>query len=172
MGQRTHHPTLWGFPSLVATGAAGEFIDTTEHRPPSKITYASKLNERGSFPADRALVPRGRAIGQEDRDGYRLRDKFGKTMLCYQCNESASVQKQRRIISCDFCEQHWHLDCLDPPMSGMPPPTRKWMCPVHASDHILVRFLSLTWRAGTRTHADPFSDSPSIDSRKRPPPSL
>ncbi|KAK4053749.1 hypothetical protein OIV83_001405 [Microbotryomycetes sp. JL201] len=105
------------FKNIVA-GPSGELIDTTEHRPPSKVT--------------------GRAVGQEDRDGYRLKDKTGKPILCYSCSESASIPKQRRIISCDFCDQHWHLDCLDPPMIGMPPPTRKWMCPVH-SDHVLPK---------------------------------
>ncbi|GAA5960472.1 hypothetical protein JCM8115_003190 [Rhodotorula mucilaginosa] len=96
----------------VASGTNGEFIDSFEHRPPSKIT--------------------GRAIGQEDRDGYRLKDKNGRPIICYNCDEAASAPKHRRIVSCDFCDQHWHLDCLDPPMSGMPPPTRKWMCPLHA----------------------------------------
>ncbi|KAM0792241.1 hypothetical protein ACM66B_004935 [Microbotryomycetes sp. NB124-2] len=102
----------------IVAGPSGELIDTTEHRPPSKVT--------------------GRAVGQEDRDGYRLKDKAGKAILCYACSESASIPNQRRIISCDFCDQHWHLDCLDPPMIGMPPPTRKWMCPVH-SDHVLPK---------------------------------
>ncbi|SCZ95818.1 BZ3500_MvSof-1268-A1-R1_Chr8-1g09818 [Microbotryum saponariae] len=102
----------------IATGAVGEYIDTTEHRPPSKIT--------------------GRAVGQEERDGYKLRDKTGKTLICYHCNETASIAKQRRIISCDFCDQHWHLDCLDPPLVGMPPPTRKWMCPAH-TQHVLPK---------------------------------
>ncbi|GAA5978476.1 hypothetical protein JCM10908_004370 [Rhodotorula pacifica] len=102
----------------VAVGTNGEFIDSFEHRPPSKIT--------------------GRAIGQEDRDGYRLKDKNGRPIICYNCDEAASAMKHRRIVSCDFCDQHWHLDCLDPPMSGMPPPTRKWMCPLHA-DHLVPR---------------------------------
>ncbi|GAA6016523.1 hypothetical protein JCM10207_002826 [Rhodosporidiobolus poonsookiae] len=109
---------LKGFLKNVASGTTGEFIDSTEHRPPSKIT--------------------GRAIGQEDRDGYRLKDKNGRSIICYNCDESAQPAKYRRIISCDFCDQHWHLDCLDPPMTGMPPPTRKWMCPVH-SDHLLPK---------------------------------
>ncbi|GJN88527.1 hypothetical protein Rhopal_001493-T1 [Rhodotorula paludigena] len=111
-------PELKGFFKHVATGTNGEFLDSIEHRPPSKIT--------------------GRAIGQEDRDGYRLKDKNGKPIICYNCDEAASPVKRRRIISCDFCDQHWHLDCLDPPMTGMPPPTRKWMCPLH-SDLIVPR---------------------------------
>ncbi|GAA5868484.1 hypothetical protein JCM8547_006288 [Rhodosporidiobolus lusitaniae] len=109
---------LKGFFKHVAAGTSGEFIDAMEHRPPSKIT--------------------GRAIGQEDRDGYRLKDKNGKSIICYNCDGAAQPQQQRRIISCDFCDQHWHLDCLDPPMTGMPPPTRKWMCPLHA-DHLMIK---------------------------------
>ncbi|KAM0753938.1 hypothetical protein T439DRAFT_167600 [Meredithblackwellia eburnea MCA 4105] len=119
----------------VATGASGEFIDTTEHRPPSKIT--------------------GRAIGQEDRDGYRIKDKLGKTMLCYHCNEAASILKQRRIISCDFCDQHWHLDCLDPPLTNMPPPTRKWMCPAHAAEHLLPKQRQPKGNTTTYTNQEP-----------------
>lgn len=47
------------------------------------------------------------------------------------------------IIPCDYCPLHWHMDCLDPPMTHFYP--RKgtqmqdfgdWMCPVHV-DHDL-----------------------------------
>ncbi|TNY19814.1 hypothetical protein DMC30DRAFT_411931 [Rhodotorula diobovata] len=107
-----------GFFKNVASGVNGEFIDAVEHRPPSKIT--------------------GRAIGQEDRDGFRLKDKNGRPIICYNCDGAANPTQRRRIISCDFCDQHWHLDCLDPPMTGMPPPTRKWMCPLH-SDTVIPR---------------------------------
>ena len=41
----------------------------------------------------------------------------------------------RKIVSCDFCPLHWHIDCVDPPMLGMPSNLRKWMCPAH-SDHV------------------------------------
>ncbi|KAF8323196.1 hypothetical protein DL93DRAFT_644182 [Clavulina sp. PMI_390] len=40
--------------------------------------------------------------------------------------------QSNRIISCDYCSSHWHLDCLDPPMVHMPSPLKKWMCPNHA----------------------------------------
>mgnify|MGYP001562232576 FL=1 len=109
---------------------------------PRNIDRPRRLRSSASSPVPRyssdTFSTSGRAIGQEDRDGYRLKDKLGRTILCYKCGSSASLPQQRKIISCDFCDQHWHLDCLDPPMTGMPPPTRKWMCPVH-SDHVLVR---------------------------------
>ena len=42
-----------------------------------------------------------------------------------------------RIVSCDYCSLHWHLDCLDPPMVQMPSPLKKWMCPNHV-EHDMV----------------------------------
>ncbi|UZJ56100.1 hypothetical protein CBS101457_005420 [Exobasidium rhododendri] len=42
----------------------------------------------------------------------------------------------RKIVSCDFCSLHWHLDCLDPPLASMPSLSRKWMCPNHI-EHVL-----------------------------------
>ena len=81
-------------------------------------------------------------------------------MLCFQCGKSAipeeydagpSTKRLRRssvasaeseqwraILSCDFCSLHWHMDCLDPPLSTFPPLNRKWKCPNH-SDNVGVR---------------------------------
>lgn len=44
-------------------------------------------------------------------------------------------QGWRQILSCDFCRLHWHIDCVSPPMLGMPSNGKKWMCPAH-SDHV------------------------------------
>ncbi|ORY83914.1 hypothetical protein BCR37DRAFT_378928 [Protomyces lactucae-debilis] len=38
------------------------------------------------------------------------------------------------MASCDHCSSHWHFDCLDPPLSGPPLSTKKWMCPLHAHE--------------------------------------
>lgn len=49
---------------------------------------------------------------------------------------------QREIIPCDYCDLHWHLDCLDPPLAAAP---RKiingkaksgWMCPNHVDQEL------------------------------------
>jgi len=55
--------------------------------------------------------------------------------------DAAIHSNQQRIISCDYCNLHWHLDCLDPPMSVMPSSLKKWMCPSHA-DHVMVGILA------------------------------
>jgi hypothetical protein len=118
----------------------------------------------------------------DEREPLRLKDKNGKSILCFQCGESAMpaqpllptspVSKPkgrpsraaavvanaavtssttsslsaaeeeegkrgwRKIISCDFCNLYWHLDCLDPPLATMPSISRRWMCPNHI-EHVL-----------------------------------
>lgn len=49
---------------------------------------------------------------------------------------------RREIITCDLCNAHWHLDCLDPPLANAPyrdqwgKKVRDWLCPLHI-DHEL-----------------------------------
>jgi len=46
------------------------------------------------------------------------------------------------MIKCDYCQVHWHLDCLDPPLANPPAlgnngrKVHDWMCPLHV-DHEL-----------------------------------
>ncbi|KZT69057.1 hypothetical protein DAEQUDRAFT_302117 [Daedalea quercina L-15889] len=117
----------------VATGPRGTYMDVSEIRPP-------RFNRHGQL---------------EDRDPYRLKDRNGEPVLCFRCGTSAlppgvaasapAAKRARRetsglsdsksgrsIVSCDYCHLHWHLDCVDPPMSCMPPWGKKWMCPNHA----------------------------------------
>ncbi|KAF8964066.1 hypothetical protein BDZ97DRAFT_1919298 [Flammula alnicola] len=117
----------------VATGPKGNYVDGSGVKAP-------RLNRHGQL---------------EDRDPHRLRDRNGGAVLCFQCGLSVlpssltatapaakrprrSISKAstpdawRSIISCDYCNLHWHLDCLDPPLSTLPPFNKKWMCPNHA----------------------------------------
>ncbi|KAK7043730.1 hypothetical protein VNI00_008342 [Paramarasmius palmivorus] len=121
----------------VTTGPKGAYVDTSEIKQP-------RLNRHGQL---------------EDRDAHRLRDRNGQPVLCFRCGTSAlpeniaaaapATKRARRatakamqyevwkdMISCDYCNLHWHLDCLDPPLSTMPTFTKKWMCPNH-SERIL-----------------------------------
>jgi hypothetical protein len=116
----------------VGTSARGGYVNTSEIKPP-------RLNRHGQL---------------EDRDAHRLRDRNGQPVLCFRCGTSAlpestvaaapSTKRARKatakaeqyemwknIISCDYCDLHWHLDCLDPPLSTMPSFSKKWMCPNH-----------------------------------------
>jgi hypothetical protein len=111
-------------------------------------------------------VDTSRAGRAEEPDSYRLRDRNGLPIVCFQCGKSsmsppeqapeapkrprravaiksASADSGQSMVSCDYCYLHWHLDCIDPPMSGLPSFGRKWMCPAHA-DQVTVRFWYLT----------------------------
>lgn len=110
----------------VMTGTYGEYINTTEFRPLSGLGKTGKG-------------------GYEERDPYKLKDKQGRNVYCFKCHEPANPLRQKRILACDHCELHWHLDCLDPPLVGLPPVTRKWKCPIHA-DMVIVRGVSDTMK--------------------------
>ncbi|KAG5519118.1 hypothetical protein PMAC_002206 [Pneumocystis sp. 'macacae'] len=92
----------------VSTGPNGEYQDLVEHR-----------NQKY-----------GRQKLMEERDPFQLEDKKGNPILCYKCSQNSMNGKA--IVSCDYCSLHWHIDCIDPPMSGVPSASRKWMCPNHA----------------------------------------
>ena len=83
---------------------------------------------------------RNRPGYDEIPDYTKIKDGKGNTILCYSCGKSSGGTRQ--LIPCDFCGEHWHLDCLDPPLANPPargPEGRKvhdWMCPLHA-DHEL-----------------------------------
>ncbi|CDZ96379.1 PHD Zn-finger protein [Phaffia rhodozyma] len=90
-----------------------------------------------------------------DRDPYRVKDGKGQILSCYRCGGSAAplegstevrpsvvagkpsieVASWRKMISCDYCNLHWHFDCLSPPLATMPQISKKWTCPLHA-DHV------------------------------------
>ncbi|CAL1703942.1 unnamed protein product [Somion occarium] len=126
----------------VGTSSRGTYVDTSEIKPP-------RLNRHGQL---------------EDREPYRLKDRNGEPILCFKCGTSAlprgvaaaapaakrarrstsalasnSESSGRMIISCDYCHLNWHLDCLDPPLSYMPPWGRKWMCPNHAEQILKLK---------------------------------
>ncbi|KAJ7074387.1 hypothetical protein C8F01DRAFT_1100335 [Mycena amicta] len=124
----------------VGTGPKGSYVDNSVVRQP-------RLNRFGLI---------------DDRDSQRLRDKNGDPVLCFKCGTSSlpsglvapapSTSRPRRasarvtngeiwksIVSCDYCDLHWHLDCLDPPLPTMPPITKKWMCPNHAEKVLLPK---------------------------------
>ena len=141
----------------VATGPKGTYVDSSEIKQPRLKCVGLFIDSMPtkSFPSRHGQL--------EDRDALRLKDRNGAPVLCFRCGTSAlpgnlaaavpATKRARRastkaampeawksIISCDYCDLHWHLDCLDPPLPTMPPFTKKWMCPVHA-EQVIVRFI-------------------------------
>ena len=108
-------------------------------------------------------IIRTRAGWDEVPDLLKLKDSKGKYVLCFRCGKSSLSHQE--IIPCDYCNLHWHLDCLDPPMANPPPrgpngkPRYNWMCPNHVDHELLaldpsVRAYSRmgSCNGGLRTH--------------------
>ncbi|KAH9906379.1 hypothetical protein F4778DRAFT_645119 [Xylariomycetidae sp. FL2044] len=91
----------------VKTGAEGEYEEIQQPKP--------KSSKKG---------------GEELFDFFKIKNADGY-VTCYDCSKTAL--ENRPIVSCSVCGQHWHLDCLDPPLS-IPPVPRTWRCPLHAEE--------------------------------------
>ncbi|CAI2163831.1 18800_t:CDS:2 [Funneliformis geosporum] len=116
---RTSNPTSFMLPEHIRNafdgifaGKHGEFRDSNKEKP-------VQLDKRG-YPVE------------PDREKFT--DSKGKQIRCYYCKLPPKHLKP--VMSCDFCDQHWHFDCLTPPLTIAPPLHKKWMCPLHA-DHAL-----------------------------------
>lgn len=123
----------------VGTDKNGAFVEALNSKPARYATNSySSVN-----PANTGLRNRP-GYGEEQMDYTKLRDGKGVLVTCFGCRLSSqnSEGPKRAIVCCDFCGQHWHLDCLDPPLANPPALNQNgkkvhdWMCPLHA-DHEL-----------------------------------
>lgn len=86
------------------------------------------------------LIRHRPGYSDEQPDHFRERDSKGNLILCYSCGLAS--HRQYAIVTCDFCGQHWHLDCLDPPLANPPAVNQNgkkvidWMCPLHADQEL------------------------------------
>lgn len=80
---------------------------------------------------------------EEQPDYVKLRDSKGY-VHCFCCGLTSHPAQgpKRPLVTCDHCGQHWHLDCLDPPLANPPAVSQNgkkvhdWMCPLHADQEL------------------------------------
>lgn len=100
--------------------------------PKSGLSVTTQVEAKGSSCKGTSLLsPRG-----VDRDANGLVPLPLKT--CFFCHESC---RRQPLMGCDFCPSFFHLDCLDPPLTTMPSPAVKWMCPLHVERVIEEKLL-------------------------------
>ncbi|KAI9894769.1 MAG: Curved DNA-binding protein (42 kDa protein) [Vezdaea aestivalis] len=100
-----------------------------------------KTGDEGEYEEAALQRPKTRAGYEEVPDNLKLKDNKGKAVLCYKCGKSSLNQSE--ITSCDHCQLHWHLDCLDPPLASVPVRssngrTKLWMCPNHINKELMT----------------------------------
>ncbi|CAI5445508.1 unnamed protein product [Caenorhabditis angaria] len=57
-------------------------------------------------------------------------DKPKEDIVGVECYKCGTCNPFSSVLKCDFCPKHWHLHCVDPPLT-VRPTWRKWMCPAH-----------------------------------------
>ncbi|WFD21298.1 hypothetical protein MCAP1_003559 [Malassezia caprae] len=147
----TENPRMFALPADlrsyfkgVGTAADGAYLDTTVQRP-LKLNRQGFMEDRDPFqlrdkqgepilcfrcgqsalPREAVTVRHGESVEMAERRAIASAHANGK--------KRAADAPGRRMLSCDFCTLHWHLDCVQPALSSMPPATRRWRCPAHSS---------------------------------------
>lgn len=134
----------------VSTGADGAYVDSTSLRP-LKLSRHGFVEERDAFqlrdkhgqavlcyhcggsalPVADVLPPGARRAPTQAEELEALETLADAALAEHRAPRAPP--HGRRMLSCDFCNLHWHLDCVDPPLQTMPPTTRRWRCPAHSS---------------------------------------
>ncbi|KDQ20354.1 hypothetical protein BOTBODRAFT_27778 [Botryobasidium botryosum FD-172 SS1] len=151
-------PTVYQLPSHIRgffkdvnTGIGGQYIDSGDIKP-ARSTRQGFLEERDPyrlkdrnnkpilcFKCNRSAAPPTLEEPRASIPSKRVR--LGHTSTPTSAASSTTTlasSSGKSILSCDHCNLHWHLDCLDPPLVIMPPSHKKWMCPNHA-DRLLPK---------------------------------
>lgn len=157
----TTNPTIFALPADirnyfkgVATANDGSYVNSSMLRP-IKVNKLGVVEEREPlrlkdkngkpilcFHCGESAMPAVPSIVQSPyrwkERPFRKAAEIANAAVTSQSSSSSSrsadleVKKEwRKVISCDFCNLHWHLDCLNPPLATMPSLARKWMCPNH-----------------------------------------
>ena len=138
-------------PAKKSHGLFSSLMENIEKHNPSVFSLPRELREgyEGVRTGDKGEYQEYTEVGTKARqktydearaDSLRLKDKAGKTILCFKCRESALGG--RPMAQCDYCPLRWHLDCLDPPRAALPykqpsgNPRHTWMCPVHVEHEL------------------------------------
>lgn len=152
-GKRDHSATKSG-------GLFSGLVENIEKRGPSVFSLPRELRDKyegvrtgdtGEYQeyTQAGTKTKAKTYDEARAESLKLKDKVGKTIVCYSCRQSALGGRQ--MTSCDYCPLKWHLDCLDPPRAALPvkqpsgDPRHTWMCPNHV-DHEL-RAIDLSIRA-------------------------
>ena len=115
---RSHYPN-------VTTTAGGEY---------SESTVPERSGNRGKASELKADPP---------YEYFRIHDATtGKRLICHACHLGAR-HPDRQIVTCDYCDEPWHPECLDPPRAHHPHKyigegkfRQSWMCPLHVAQDL------------------------------------
>uniref|UniRef100_A0A8C7WWM9 PHD finger protein 12 n=1 Tax=Oryzias sinensis TaxID=183150 RepID=A0A8C7WWM9_9TELE len=121
-------------------------IAAAMERNPTQFQLPSELTCTTALPGSSKRRRKEELLGKPFRRPQHELDTNGLVPLpvkvCFLCNKSCRLAP---LIQCDYCPLLFHMDCLDPPLTGLP--AGRWMCPNHVENIALnQRSLSLSKR--------------------------
>ncbi|KAI3643652.1 hypothetical protein MP228_009816 [Amoeboaphelidium protococcarum] len=113
------------FAGVHCESSTGDYMDESDYRSPQSKRATASIND----------VDGGNSNNPSSLQSTTAEDggKSGSAIhFCHQCGQSFV---KGTLISCDYCPLHFHMDCLNPPLT-IPPQQkdRKWKCPAHADE--------------------------------------
>ncbi|KIM33332.1 hypothetical protein M408DRAFT_152988 [Serendipita vermifera MAFF 305830] len=119
------------------TPAGDLLLDTLPLENSSSTSSALTGKGKVTGKRKRELSPVGMMFDSNSQNGPRTRRRTENGVMAAKSSLIDLSDGGRPILSCDYCPLHWHMDCLDPPMTAIPSSERRWMCPNHI-EHIFV----------------------------------
>ncbi|KAI8867833.1 hypothetical protein GQ42DRAFT_50533 [Ramicandelaber brevisporus] len=120
-------PDVYNVFANIEMGPNGEYTDTSLLKPASaassKNTILAQANNAATYYIP-PPVPRDYYAHVSNNSGQsaksRSKDAF---IICYKCRRPPYLPHPSGLmISCDYCNLYWHVDCVSPPMT-VPPST-------------------------------------------------
>uniref|UniRef100_A0A8C1W473 PHD finger protein 14 n=1 Tax=Cyprinus carpio TaxID=7962 RepID=A0A8C1W473_CYPCA len=89
----------------------------------SALLYLQKLNSPAVLKAPKERKPSKKEGGSPGKSS-------NLPAMLYSCGICKKNQDQHLLLLCDTCKLHYHLGCLDPPLTRMPKKTKNsyWQC--------------------------------------------
>lgn len=126
----SHNPKQFQLPNYiketfptVKTGSRGQYSDENDKIPLTdrqlfNTSYGQSITKLDSYNPD-----------------THIDSNSGKFLICYKCNQTrlgswSHPENSRLIMTCDYCQTPWHLDCV--PRASFKNLGSKWKCPLHS----------------------------------------
>ncbi|KAJ3187476.1 hypothetical protein HDU85_006765 [Gaertneriomyces sp. JEL0708] len=115
------------FENVFRHPVSGDYVDTREYDISRHPRGSKGAARRTSSAATEVAVPLKSYCFKCGKSGIKINP--AAYLSSFSVPQSTSVARPQAVstdlIKCDYCPLYWHLDCLDPPLTNVPPELRE-----------------------------------------------
>ena len=100
-------------------------LDLISKQPTAKKSSAVKPKEETEDGGPHSKEASAGAVSEKSAD--KTKDEDNLFIVLNKCEICKLRNNQHLLIQCDSCKQHFHINCLDPPLSRVPKKGEKWL---------------------------------------------